>query len=74
MNFNPFFQIEWKISRLERSGQVSLHDVTLDADMISSLEHCPVEWNVTLGNYHLDRNSHTFLRQTCNIFVNFRCI
>ena len=43
-----FLQIEWTISRLEKSGHVSLHEVTLDADMISSLEHCPVEWNVTI--------------------------
>ena len=46
-----YFQIEWTIARLNKSGHVSLHGVTLDAEMISSLEHCPVEWSVTVdGN------------------------
>jgi hypothetical protein len=52
-------QIEWSISRLEKSGHVSLHEVTLDADMISSLEHCPVQWNVTIDGSQQFANGWT---------------
>ena len=42
--------IKWTLPRLDdRNGLVSLREIKLDEDMISSLELCPLEWKLTLN-------------------------
>ena len=42
--------IEWSFPRLDnRKGFVSLREIKLDEDMITSLELCPLEWKLTLN-------------------------
>ena len=65
------FQIEWSISRLNKHGYLSLHDVTLDADMIASLEHCPVEWVVTIDGA-VDDVINVTLGQTVDVAMSVR--
>ncbi len=43
-------QIKWRLPRLNgRSGLVSMRDITLSDDMISSLERCPLQWSVQVN-------------------------
>merc|ERR1712141_815281 len=45
-----YIHIEWTLPRLDnRNGVVSLREIKLDEEMISSLELCPLEWKLTLN-------------------------
>ena len=42
--------ISWSLPRLQnRNGVVSIRDIKLDDNMISSLELCPLEWSLSLN-------------------------
>jgi hypothetical protein len=58
--------IEWTLPRLDnRNGVVSLREIKLDEDMISSLELCPLEWKLTLNGQDPAVNSNVMLGQEC---------
>ena len=59
--------IEWSLPRLEnRRGVVCLREIKLDEDMISSLELCPLEWNLTVnGNDPIASPQVSGLGQDC---------
>ena len=64
-----YIHIEWTLPRLDnRNGVVSLREIKLDEEMISSLELCPLEWKLTLNGQDpsLSSNPQTvMLGQEC---------
>jgi len=51
--------IQWSLPRLNnRKGFVSLRDIKLNEEMISSLELFPLEWKLTLDSKEPQLNSH----------------